>query len=139
MRSGAEGNLGTRLFLIWSVAVVCSAADKPVDFDRDIRPILSYNCFACHGPDDTRRMPPPQSGTTLTDAQIELLRKWIEQGARWERHWAFVAPQAPALPAVREERWPRNPIDRFVLARLEREGLKPSPEADRTTLLRRLS
>ncbi len=67
------------------------------------------------------------------------MRKWIEQGAKWERHWAFMPPVRPALPAVRNEKWVRNPIDRFVLARLEREGLKPSPEADRATLLRRLS
>ena len=84
-------------------------------------------------------MPPQQAGTTLTDAQIDTVRKWIEQGAKWERHWAFVPPLRPAMPAVRNEKWARNPIDRFVLARLERERLKPSPEADRATLLRRLS
>ena len=85
------------------------------------------------------RMPPQQAGTKLTDAQIATIRKWIEQGAKWERHWAFVPPQRPAMPAVRNEKWARNPIDRLVLTRLEREQLKPSPEADRATLLRRLS
>ena len=172
-----------RCILALIAAGTCCAADKPVNFDRDVRPILSDNCFACHGPDEKRRvanlrldteeglfaargnykiitpgdpansrllarisapnratrMPPPQAGTTLTDAQVATVRKWIEQGARWERHWAFVPVHQPAVPAVHNEKWVRNPIDRFVLARLEREGLKPAPEADRTTLLRRLS
>ena len=177
-----------RLFLILSAAGLCFAAEKRVDFNRDVRPILSDNCFACHGPDDKQRvanlrldtedglfadrgsykiiapgdpaksrlftrisaattaarMPPPQAGTTLTEAQIATVRNWIEQGAKWERHWAFVPPERPAMPPVRNqnvhnEKWVRNPIDRLVLARLEREGLKPSPEADRATLLRRLS
>ena len=176
-------NLLVRLFLGLSAAAWAFAAGPLVDFNRDVRPILSDNCFACHGPDDKHRManlrldteeglfadrgsyrivvarrpgeeppagahqrrysasrmPPPQAGTTLTEAQIATVRKWIEQGAKWERHWAFVPPQRPAMPAVRNEKWARNPIDRFVLARLEREGLKPSPEADRATLLRRLS
>ncbi len=175
--------MAVRLFLALSAAGLCLAADKPVDFNRDVRPIFSDNCFACHGPDDKHRvanlrldteeglfadrgsykivvpgdpaksrlltrisaankavrMPPAQAGTTLTDAQIDIVRKWIEQGARWERHWAFVPPQRAALPPVRNEKAAHNPIDRFVLARLEREGLKPSPEADRATLLRRLS
>jgi hypothetical protein len=163
--------------------VCCFAAGPLVNFDRDVRPILSDNCFACHGPDEKRRvanlrldteeglfadrgsyrtitpgdpaksrliarigaatpagrMPPPQAGTTLTPAQIATIRQWVEQGAKWERHWAFVPPVRPAMPPVRNEKWARNPIDRLVLARLEREGLKPSPEADRATLLRRLS
>lgn len=172
-----------RLFLGISVTGWCFAAGPLVDFNRDVRPILSDNCFACHGPDDKHRvanlrldteeglfadrgsyrivapgdpaksrllarigaatpasrMPPRQAGTTLTEAQISTVRKWIEQGAKWERHWAFVPPVRPAMPAVRNEKWARNPIDRLVLARLEREGLKPSPEAGRATLLRRLS
>ena len=172
-----------RFCVVLSVAGVCLAAEKAVDFNRDVRPILSDNCFACHGPDDKHRManlrldteeglfanrgayqiiapgdpdksrllarinaanratrmPPPQAGTTLTEAQIAMIRKWVEQGAKWERHWAFVAPQRPELPAVRDAKWVRNPIDRFVLARLEKEGLKPAPEADRATLLRRVS
>ncbi len=172
-----------RLFLAVFVAGLSSAAEKPVDFDRDVRPILSDNCFTCHGPDDKRRvanlrldtqdglfadrgayriiapgdpansrllariaapnratrMPPPQAGTTLTESQVVTIRKWIEQGAKWQRHWSFEPPQAAPLPAIHNEKWPRNPIDRFVLARLEHDGLKPSPEADRATLLRRLS
>jgi hypothetical protein len=158
-------------------------AGKPVDFDRDVRPILSENCFACHGPDrgkrkgklrldtkedafadrggyhvlvpgkpadselykrvtetDTRRrMPPRKFGKALTPEQVTVLRHWIEQGARWQQHWSLVAPARPALPRVRDEGWTRNAVDRFVLARLEREGLLPSPEADRRTLIRRLS
>src|SRR5215472_519445 len=176
-------DLSIRLFLAFSVAGVCLAASPPVDFNRDVRPILSDNCFACHGPDEKHRlaglrldtaeglladrggykvvvpgdpatsrlvarissadkatrMPPAQAGAALSGAQIETIRRWIAEGARWERHWAFIPPQRPAVPAVRHEAAVRNPIDRFVLARLEREGLKPSPEAGRAALLRRLS
>ena len=172
-----------RFLLALSTSALTLAGDKPIDFDRDVRPILSDHCFACHGPDEKRRManlrldtedglfahragyeiispgnaaksrllariravdpgyrmPPAQTGNALTEAQIATILKWIEQGAKWERHWAFVPPVRPALPVAGNEKWPRNPIDRFVLARLEREGLKPSQEADRTTLLRRLS
>jgi hypothetical protein len=154
-----------------------------VDFDRDIRPILSDNCFACHGPDEkqrmanlrldikdgifadrgghpvitrgsaaasrlyqrisapdkAKRMPPPYSERSLTAQQIELIGKWIDQGARWEMHWAYIPPKRPDVPKVNDTSWPRNPIDNFILARLEREGLRPSPEADRATLLRRVS
>ena len=160
-----------------------AAAQKPVDFDRDIRPILSDKCFACHGPDakqrmanlrlDARegiftdrgtyrivvpgdssksrmyqrvssakasfRMPPPASGKTLSAEQISLIKQWIDQGAKWEKHWAYVAPVRPPVPAVEDAKWPKNPIDNFILARLETEGLKPAPEADKATLLRRLS
>jgi len=153
---------------------------RSISFNRDIRPILAENCFACHGPDESRRMtrfhfdtregaflkpgiivpgraaasvvmqritapepekrmPPRGSGYTLTNAQIDLLRRWIDEGARWDSHWAFIPPVRPELPPVREADWVRNPIDRFTLARLEREGLKPSREADRVTLLRRLT
>jgi hypothetical protein len=157
-----------------------SAAPAPLSFNRDIRPILSNNCFACHGPDENKRetdfhfdtkegmfledgiivpgsaaksvlvkkitepdpkdrMPPPDSGHALTDGQIALLKRWIDEGARWDTHWAYTAPSRPDLPSVRQTQWVRNPIDQFILARLEREGLQPSREADRTTLLRRLS
>ena len=162
-----------------SVTLAFGAVGNPksIDFNRDIRPILSDNCFACHGPDEkkrfanvrldtregalavlapgdtsksrlmarvahpdaNRRMPPPTSGKKLTDAQIDLLKRWIEAGADYKMHWAYEPPARVDLPTVRNTRWARNPIDHFVLARLEREGLKPSPEADRTTLLRRLS
>lgn len=159
-------------------------SQRAIDFNRDIRPILSDKCFACHGPDATAqkiklrldseaaatvdlgrgrraivpgqpdkselvkrvvhadadmRMPPVDSGRTLTGAEIELLTEWIKQGARWQSHWAFIAPTRPLLPAVKNTAWPQNAIDHFVLARLERENLQPAPAADRQTLLRRLS
>src|SRR5438876_6290458 len=172
--------------LLGLTAGVCArAASKgPVDFDRDIHPILSDNCFACHGPDEKERkaklrldrkddafkplksggyaivpghpekselvarltakdeddlMPPPKSGKTLTSAQVDSLRRWIAEGANWQSHWALVKPERPPLPAVENKKWPRHEMDYFVLARLEKEGLKPSPEADRTTLVRRVT
>jgi hypothetical protein len=84
-------------------------------------------------------MPPIKTGKKLTTEQIGLLRRWVEQGANWTEHWAFIPPVRPALPAVRDTAWPREPIDRFILARLEREQLQPSSEADRLTLLRRVT
>ena len=157
-----------------------NAPEKPVDFDRDIRPILSDNCFACHGPEEDGRqgnlrldtkddvfadrggyqiivpgnssasrlykrisskqrpMPPASFGRTLTPKQIESIREWIDRGAKWRSHWAFDPPKRPAIPEV-DKSWPKNPIDNFILARLEAEALKPLPEADRATLLRRVS
>jgi mono/diheme cytochrome c family protein len=85
------------------------------------------------------RMPPKAAGERLTEKEIDLIRRWIDQGAEWRTHWAYVAPQRPPVPEVRNNAWPRNPIDRFILATLERQGLKPSPEAGKATLLRRLS
>ncbi len=176
----------------------------PIDFNRDIRPILSENCFKCHGPDPGNRqgnlrldrkedafakrtagapvvpvslaasriwirindanpalrMPPPNSGKTLTARQKDVIRTWILQGAKWSVHWAFIAPQRPKVPTIDDGRWTkgaghrtssivnrrtntgnwcRNPIDAFILARLLQKGLTPSPEADKITLLRRLS
>src|SRR3954451_7956218 len=90
-----------------------------------------------HDPDDL--MPPEKSGLKLTPRQVAIFRKWIEQGAEYKAHWSFVPPVWPDLPAVKDAKWVRNPIDRFVLARLEAEGLKPSPEADRATLIRRVT
>jgi mono/diheme cytochrome c family protein len=87
--------------------------------------------------DDGERMPPV--GDRLTDAQVATLRAWIDQGAKYEEHWAYVHPRKQPPPAVKNPGWCRNPIDSFVLARLEQEGLAPSPEADRATLIRRLS
>lgn len=175
------------LALISSFAVEAGpAATKPVDFDREIRPILSDRCFACHGPDEKQRManlrldlkeggafskrgtyeivvpgnaadsrlyqlisapklrmPPTTAGPALTPPQVELIKRWIEQGAKWEVHWAYVPPQRPVVPEVKDilphSVWPRNPIDNFVFAKLRREGLKPSPEADKPTLLRRVT
>src|SRR5947207_6355523 len=151
--------------------LLAAAASSPkvkttVDFNRDIRPIFSENCYACHGPDgekrkaglrldrkegalaelksgnraivpsevvndaliaritasdEDERMPPLKTGKHLTVAQIDLLRRWIAEGAEWKNHWSFIAPQRPEAPRVENKRWPRNPIDDFILARLERE------------------
>jgi hypothetical protein len=90
-------------------------------------------------PNPKDRMPPLESGHSLTQKQIDLLRRWIDEGAKWDTHWAYVPPKRPELPTVVQSSWVRNPIDQFILARLEREGLKPSPEADKATLLRRVS
>jgi hypothetical protein len=83
-------------------------------------------------------MPPPKSGRTLTQKQKETLKQWVDQGAAWGKHWAFEPPTEAERPSVKNSAWVRNPIDAFVLARLEQEGLRPSPEADRATLIRRL-
>jgi hypothetical protein len=84
-------------------------------------------------------MPPPSTKVTLTAAQKDILKRWIAAGARYEQHWAFVPPRAAAPPIVADAGWAKNPIDRFVLARLEKEGLQPAPAADRYTLVRRVS
>jgi len=86
-----------------------------------------------------QRMPPVYSGLKLTAAEIETLRQWVAEGAKWQKHWSFIPPVRPPLPAVKNAAWPRNPIDAFVLQKLERERLQPSPEAGRETLLRRVS
>jgi hypothetical protein len=160
--------LATAVILTQGVARGQSAQTPAPDFTREVRPILSRYCFKCHGPDEKTRkaklrldvpgkvpgrelteriasadpdqiMPPPSTKTTLSAAQQDVLKRWIAAGAQYEQHWAFVAPRAVAPPRVREVRWPHNPIDDFVLARLEKEGLTPSPAADRYTLIRRLS
>jgi hypothetical protein len=160
------------------------AAEPPqiVSFNRDIRPILSENCFQCHGPDqhqrkarlrlDTsegafddrngmrvltpgrpdaselwrrltsdqaERMPPAKTGKQLSQLQQDLIRRWIEQGAKWEKHWAYIPPRRPELPVVSDAHWPRNGIDHFILQQLEREALTPSPKASKTMLLRRVT
>lgn len=89
--------------------------------------------------DSDEVMPPPESQRKLSPRQISLIKKWIEQGAKWQGHWAFVPPKKPAFPKIKNNKWPRNGIDHFVLAWLERAGKQPSPEAKRATLLRRVS
>ena len=84
-------------------------------------------------------MPPPEAGDRLPPRQVELLEQWIAAGARYEPHWSYVPPARPAVPDVKNANWPKNDIDRFILARLEAEGLSPQPEADRATLIRRLA
>lgn len=160
------------------------AAAEAVDFNRDIQPILSENCFQCHGPDKAQRkadlrldqekeakadhdgtiaivsgksadseaikrifsddpdevMPTPKSNRKLTSQQKEMLKRWIDEGAKWGEHWAFVAPVAAQPPqGTKFKLQSTNPIDAFVQARLAQEGLAPSVEATRETLIRRVT
>lgn len=171
--------------VVVSITVLASGAiaDDVIDFNRDIRPLLSGTCLACHGPDENSRqaglrldteagsrddlggyaavvpgdpdaseliarlttddvdmrMPPAGKGRVFTPEDIELVRRWIEQGGHYARHWSYVKPERPALPAVTDTAWPLNAIDHFILAKLESEGLAPSPQADRLTLARRVA
>ncbi|MFQ5732163.1 MAG: DUF1553 domain-containing protein [Planctomycetaceae bacterium] len=159
------------------------AGQPRVDFSREVRPLLSTNCFPCHGPDakarkadlrlDTKagafanrdgtrvlvpgdlqkselfrritakdadeHMPPADSKLRLTAKQIGLIRRWIEQGAKWEAHWAFLAVNRPTVPRVRNRKRRRNAIDAFIVSRLEKEGLSPSTSARKETLIRRVT
>lgn len=149
-------------------------------YNRDIRPLLSENCFACHGPDKNKRqagmrldvrpdalaagafvpgkpdksnliqrifstdstmvMPPVAFNKALTPAQKALLRRWIAEGAVYQQHWAYIPPQRPTVPKVQSPIFPvRNPIDAFILEPLAQKGITPSPQADKRTLIRRLS
>jgi hypothetical protein len=92
-----------------------------------------------HSTDPDTLMPPPDSGRLLTPQQKQTLHDWIAAGAPWQNHWAFTTPQRPVPPAVKNSAWPKNPIDQFILAELEKIDLQPSPEADRQTLIKRLS
>ena len=174
---------GTTTIVLTFVALgtnPASAADTPgLEYNRDVRPILAENCFACHGPDSAARkaemrldrrddamkagaispgnldeselvarinaqdpkelMPPPVTTKKLTQEQKDILKRWIAGGAAYQPHWSLIPPKRPALPAVRDLAWVRNPIDRFVLTKLEEKGLHPAPEANRRTLARRLS
>lgn len=172
---------GFLAFAISAGVALVVAGEEPIDFNRDIRPILSDQCFHCHGPDaknqksdfrlDTRDnlfadlggyfgvkagsledselhwrirsddaadvMPPPDSNRSLSDAQKDLLDRWIREGAPYAGHWSFDPPIRPEAPSVKNADWNRNPIDRFILSRLNQENLAPTAKADRTTLLRR--
>lgn len=165
-------------------AAAAEDAEAPMDFSRDIRPILSNTCFKCHGPDEAERqaglrldtpdgatakldsgevaiqpgslpasalyqritsddpdlrMPPPDEEKQLTADQIKAIGRWISSGASWQQHWSFVAPQRPAVPQVAGAAAEQNPIDAFIQAKLKREKLKPSAEADKVTLIRRVT
>jgi len=164
----------------------CIAEDSPADeveFNRDIRPILSSRCLHCHGPDpatreaelrlddahdvlrqrddhrvlvpgqpekselfrrlttedDAERMPPVDSGKKISPSERDLIRRWILQGAQFQKHWSLIAPKQESFPAVKNLPWCKNEIDRFVLARLEKEKLAPSSPTEKTTLLRRVA
>ena len=177
----------TFFFAISVVAATALSGASAVDFNRDIRPILSDKCFRCHGPDEHERkggqnglrldlasgaredlgggafaivpgqpekseliaritstdeeevMPPLKTGKSLAKREIELLRSWIASGASYAQHWSYEPPRQVPPPAVRDSSWSRNMVDRFVLARLEKEGLRPQPEADRAALARRVA
>jgi len=161
-----------------------AVAAEPLDFNRDIQPLLSENCYHCHGPDKANRkaglrldaekeaktevdgliaikpghsseseiikrifsddpdevMPTPKSNRRLTTEQKEMLKRWVDEGAKWGAHWAFKKPQYPAVPEVQKPGFLAvNPIDSFVLKKLSDEGISPSPEAPKTTLLRRVT
>ncbi|MBT6767534.1 MAG: DUF1549 domain-containing protein, partial [Opitutales bacterium] len=163
-----------------------AGAIETIDFNRDIRPILSEKCFHCHGPDPSERkgglrdsgglrldteegsrmdlggfaalipgdleqselvarikdiedpMPPEESHKALSLEEVNLLERWIVEGAEYSAPWTYERPIKTELPRVADEAWPINPVDRFVLARLENEGLAPSPETEPVTLIRRL-
>jgi hypothetical protein len=170
--------------LVWLTSTVKLSAASPVNFNRDIRPLLSDACFQCHGPDEQQRrgglrldqvdwsqargdsgalaitpatpsesellsrlkstdpqeqMPPPNSGKKLTPAQIELIERWIAEGASTTGHWAFHPPVRPAVPTLENSLGVTHPVDRFLVSRMRTEGLTPAPEADRTTLIRRVT
>jgi hypothetical protein len=172
--------------LLAAAATPAAFSQQPpaaVDFNRDVRPILTSKCFRCHGPDDKVRkaglrldlrdnatarlrggahaivpgrpraselirritadeddvMPPAGAGNRLNPQEVATLRRWIEQGAPYAQHWAYVRPTRPTVPTVHDRAWAINPVDSFLLARLEREGLRPAPQADRYALARRVT
>ncbi|MEP6662881.1 MAG: PSD1 and planctomycete cytochrome C domain-containing protein [Verrucomicrobiota bacterium] len=168
--------------LIFALSLVGHAAGLPsekLQFNRDIRPILSDKCFLCHGPDKNNRkgkmrldvreealakeafkpgkpdeselvrrifttdpddhMPPAESHRHLTETEKATLKQWIAEGAEYQPHWAYITPVRPKAPDVKNTKWMKNPIDSFVLKKLETKKISPAPEADKTTLLRRLS
>ncbi|HEV3023627.1 MAG TPA: DUF1549 domain-containing protein, partial [Pirellulales bacterium] len=170
-------------WLIWFLGTTAfvppTIAAAPIEFGRDIQPLLAQRCFRCHGPDKAEgglrlssrdaaltelasgsraivpgmpgesvlldrigasdadvRMPP--EGKPLTPQQIARLRQWIEEGAKWQRPWAFELPAAPPVPEVHDRAWIRGPIDAFILARLEEQELPPAAPATPVALVRRL-
>ena len=168
--------LSTFAFGLWfaQLALAVSAEPAKLDFNRDVRPILSDKCFFCHGPDSGERqadlrldtaegamaaikpgvpdeselvarindaddpMPPRDSHKSLKPEEIQRLTRWIAEGAEYSEPWAYVAPKKADVPSVKNRSWPENWVDRFVLARLESQGLQPSADADAVTLIRRL-
>jgi hypothetical protein len=176
-------SLAAFLSTFYPIALSAQEHARPVDFDRDIRPILSDKCFTCHGPDEQQRasglrldvresafaardgktaivpndltasllhqritstdadqkMPPENSGQELSEAEIQLLSRWIREGAKWTEHWAFLPPIKHELPPLQNPQWCNNAIDHWVLQKLQQENLKPSAEADRRTLIRRVT
>lgn len=168
--------LAATLLLVSPLAKSALAKDD-IDYNRDIRPILSDKCFYCHGPDvkhreadlrlddeaaakdwvivegkpleselirritsedESERMPLVESGKKLSAKEIQILKDWIAQGAKYAPYWAYAPPKRRELPALKNTAWSEHWIDRFLMARWEKEGLKPSPDTDPVTLVRRL-
>lgn len=172
-------SFSTNLLVYGSVALLNGlAAEQTIDFQREISPLLSDNCYSCHGPDSEKReadlrldiqsaahesaivpgdpgksefiqrithtdpeeqMPPPESEKILKPEEIELLQRWISEGANYEKHWSFEKPQRHELPSSLNSNWGNNPIDAFVLATLEKSDLQPSEQANKPTLIRRIT
>jgi hypothetical protein len=138
--------LSDRCFVCHGPDAAARKADLRLDTEEGIRTVIRSGLFR-RGPflhriladDSSRVMPPRESGLALSAYEKALLARWVAQGAEYKPHWAFLPPQKPEPPKVGEAAWARGPIDRFVLARLEREGLAPSPEASRTRLIRRVT
>ncbi len=149
------------------IATAEDSTPNKISFRRDIRPIVSNHCFACHGPDQQERkadlrldqaievdleelltritstdpeimMPPPELNKPLSANQIATLTRWIDQGASYQQHWAFVPPQLPSIPQSNGN-WSNHPIDQFVLAGLEAHGLQPNAAANKRTQIRRVT
>lgn len=185
MMSSHFPRLGTATMttIAWCLSTAnLASAEHQVDFNQEIRPLLSNSCLICHGPDqeervgprlDTQagsredlggyaavvpgdpdasellqrlttddedlRMPPEGKGRRLTESEVELVRLWIKQGANYAKHWAYQLPQRSELPKVQKTQWPRNAVDRFVLAKLEAQGLHPSERASKLALARRVA
>ena len=174
----------TFLFTCLALRSLTAAEPSKINFNRDIRPLLSDKCFQCHGPDDKKRegglrldlresaikpldsgetalvpgdlsksalvkrilssdqdemMPPKKLNKILSPEQIDLLKRWVAEGAEYQGHWAFLPVERPTVPKHENDKWSRSAIDHFILARLEKEKLQPSAEANKRTLVRRLS
>lgn len=172
------------IILLFGGNALAQNQSKPLDFNKDVRPILSENCFHCHGPDEQTRkaklrldtkeffttkaksgkaiilpanpseselfnrlvshepseiMPPPKAGKVLSKTQIDVIRHWILNGAKWSEHWAFIPPNRPKPPVSKTTNWSRTPVDQFVLTQLEKQNRSPAPEASKEILIRRVS
>lgn len=169
--------------IVGLAAVLAASCLGAVEFNRDVRPILSDKCFGCHGPDAKtkniplrldiedqakadlgkrfailpgqpeaseiikritseqkfKKMPPPSTGHAVSEAELATLKQWIAEGAKWQKHWSFLPVTKPTVPVNQDKAWARNAIDHFLLARLEKEGWKPSAEASKEKLLRRVT
>ena len=171
--------------LVSSLSITGLVAETRVDFNREVRPILSDRCYGCHGPDadkgrkaglrldepagaskvlksgdaaivpgDTEKsalvqrilsedeedvMPPPELHRPLSKPEKDILIRWVKQGAKYDPHWAFVSPQSHPTPQIADPSWPKDPVDVFIVSAAAKKGLRPSPPADRATLLRRAS